>query len=78
MNAIEFLEERKFTSEELAKLHGLNPTTIRRMFVDEPGVIRLGTSRRRGKRQYFSLRIPASVAARVFGRLTVGGARPAA
>jgi len=68
-------QETVFTSEELAKLWKLHPATIRKVFVDEPGVIRFGHSGHRGKRQYFTLRIPASVAERVFGRLTVGAGR---
>lgn len=67
------IEESVYTAEELAKLRKLNPTTIRKLFVDEPGVMRLGHGPSRGKRQYYSLRIPASVALRVFARMTVGG-----
>jgi len=66
------LEEPKFTPEELAQIHKLHPSTIRKLFVDEEGVIRLGHPGLGRRRQYFTLRIPASVAARVFGRMTVG------
>lgn len=74
-NSMNVIEEKKYTSEELAELLKLHPTTVRKMFVDEVGVIRLGSAGRRGKRQYFSLRIPASVAARVLGGLIVGAGR---
>jgi hypothetical protein len=58
--------ERHFTPKELAGLWCLDETTIRRMFQDEPGVLRIGKSDRRdGKRDYVSLRIPESVALRV-------------
>lgn len=68
------LEEPKFTPEEIAKSHKLHPTTVRRMFLDEPGVIRMGHgSGHRGLGQYYTLRIPASVVRRVFGRMTVPG-----
>ena len=68
--------EAIFTPEELSVTTKLHASTIRRIFIDEPGVIRLGNTGSRKKRQYFTLRIPASVAARVFGRMTVGAARP--
>jgi hypothetical protein len=66
------LNEPLFTPEELSKSTKLHVSTIRKTFVDEPGVIRLGHASGR-RRQYFTLRIPASVAARVFQRMTVGG-----
>jgi len=66
--------EHHFQPADLAKLWGLSPTKIRRMFEDEPGVLRIGQpSRRVGrilKRSYHSLRIPESVAQRVHDRLT--------
>jgi hypothetical protein len=71
----ERIEEPKYTSEELAKLTKLHPSMIRKMFIDQPGVIRIGHTGTGKKRQYFTLRIPASVAARVLGELTVGGPR---
>ena len=57
--------ERHFTPKELAELWGFNENTIRRLFIDEPGVLKYGAPCRRGKRQYISLRIPQSVAERV-------------
>lgn len=66
------IDERKFTPEELAQIHKLHPSTIRKLFVDEPGVIRLGHAGLGRRRQYFTLRIPASVAERVFRNMTVG------
>jgi hypothetical protein len=71
------INEPVFTAEELARSRKLHPSTIRKMFLDEPGVIRLGHSGRRGKRQYFTIRIPQSVAERVFGRLMVQGRKAA-
>jgi hypothetical protein len=42
--------EKYFTPEELSNPLKLDPTTIRKMFMDEPGVIRIGhpTTRKRG------------------------------
>ena len=66
--------ERHFTPVELAALRNLAQSTIRELFQDEPGVIRMGEpSRRVGrtlKRAYYSMRIPQSVAERVHARLT--------
>ena len=67
------LDEPIFKPAELAKMTKYHESTIRRMFVDEPGVIRLGNPGGRHRRQYFTLRIPLSVVRRVFGRMTVGG-----
>ena len=66
-------DETVYTPAEVAKLKKLHPGTIREIFLDEPGVIRLGHPAKGTRRQYFTLRIPASVVARVFGRMTVGG-----
>jgi hypothetical protein len=68
------IEEKKYTPEELGDIFNFHPTTVRRMFLDEPGVLRYGHGTLRGKRQHFTLRIPASVAERVFRRMTVGSA----
>lgn len=57
--------ERHYTAKELAQLWRLDESTVRRLFRDEPGVLRIPHLRRRRKRDYVSLRIPASVAARV-------------
>jgi hypothetical protein len=61
-----FCFERHFTPKQLGELWGLDESTVRRMFQDEPGVLKIGNANRRdGKRDYVSLRIPESVAARV-------------
>jgi hypothetical protein len=58
------------TCKELAERWSLGESTIRRIFRDEPGVLRIPHSRRRGKRDYISIRIPASVEARVRSRMS--------
>jgi len=61
-----FVFERHFTPKQLGELWGLDESTVRRIFQDEPGVLKIGKSGRRdGKRDYMSLRIPESVAVRV-------------
>ena len=69
---MDFLSEQKFTTNELAAKAKLHPSMIRKLFMDEPGVIRVGHDGGRLKRQYFKLLIPESVAKKVFGRMTVG------
>ena len=58
--------ERLFTPKELAELWRLSEQSIRRLFIDVPGVFILGARHHRGKRSYVTLRIPAAVVARVF------------
>lgn len=63
--------ERHFTPQELAELWLLHESTIRRLFLDEPGVLKFGNSDRHdGTRDYVTLRIPESVARRVYAKRT--------
>jgi hypothetical protein len=64
--------EPHFTPEELAELWKLDISTIRRMFRDEEGVMRYGNTGTCGRREYVTLRIPASIAERVYVRRTRG------
>lgn len=62
---------RHFTPAELAQLWKFDESTIRRIFQDLPGVLRIGKSGRRdGKRDYVTLRIPEAVARRVYEERT--------
>jgi hypothetical protein len=62
------MNEPHYTPSELAKLWGVDPETIRNVFRNEPGVLKLGNNG--GKRTYVTLRIPESVAERVHRRLS--------
>jgi hypothetical protein len=62
------LFERHFSAAELAELWGLSENSIRRMFEDEPGVLIMDTSS--STRRHRTLRIPQSVAERVYTRLS--------
>jgi transcriptional regulator GlxA family with amidase domain len=66
--------ERHLTVAELASLWNLSQDTIRRLFLDEPGVIVIHRPRRRA-RTYKTLRIPESIAQQVYVRLVSGGPR---
>jgi hypothetical protein len=61
--------ERHFTLSELAATWGLSVETIRRLFADEPGVLKMPTAST-GRRRYHTLRIPSIVAARLHKRLS--------
>lgn len=61
--------ERDFSVTDLAVKWDLSDDTIRRWFRDEPGVQNWGR-RKPGKRAYDILRIPQSVAERVYRRVT--------
>lgn len=64
--------EPHYSVQVLAELWRLDESTIRRIFEAAPGVLRLGNDKRRsGKREYFTLRIPASVAEREYQRRVV-------
>jgi hypothetical protein len=54
--------ERHYSAREIATAWGLDASTIRRMFQDRPGVLKIGKAGRRdGRRDYQVLRIPESV-----------------
>ena len=61
--------EKHYSVKELSELWSLSERTIRRMFLQEPGVLEWGTSETRTKRCYKTIRIPQSVAQRVYRKL---------
>jgi hypothetical protein len=68
--------EPHYSVQVLAELWRLDESTIRRIFEGAPGVLRLGNDRRkRGKREYVTLRIPASVAQREYERRVVAASQ---
>lgn len=65
--------EKHYSVSELANIWNLSDNTIRRIFENEPGVLKWGAKEGRFKRRYTTLRIPATVAAHVRRRLqTIG------
>ncbi len=64
------LLERHFSPKELAQAWGLNERTVRDIFRDEPGTLKIGQTGRRTKRDHVTLRIPERVALRVYQRRT--------
>jgi hypothetical protein len=61
--------ERHYTVSQLSKLWFFSESTIRRLFIREPGVITINHQRTKSRRGYISLRIPERVAQRVHRRL---------
>ena len=61
---------RMYTPRELADLWQLSEQSIRRLFQDRRGVLKLGDDNPRGKRSYTTLRIPAAVVEQVFKERT--------
>ena len=64
------LFERHFSPAELAELWSLSEDTIRRMFENEPDVMIFENAERSSSRRRRTLRIPESVAERVYRRLS--------
>lgn len=67
--AIDAFEDQHFTLAELAAAWKISHEKARRLFQHEPGVVRFHRASARGKREYNTYRIPASVARRVRLRL---------
>jgi len=67
MNAV----EQHFSPKQLADLWGFSPDFIRDTFRKEPGVLAINRPEKLHKKGYLTLRIPASVAARVHSRLEI-------
>lgn len=64
------MAEKYYTPDELSELWAVSTETIRSIFRNEPGVLKIGKPGTRNKRAYFTLRIPADVAERIHARLT--------
>jgi hypothetical protein len=62
--------ERHYSVSELAEAWNISEDKIRELFLKEPGVLNFGKPPTRRKRVYRPIRIPESVAARVYARLT--------
>lgn len=63
--------ERHFAVNEIAELWAISHDTATRLFSNEPGVVVIKRPARKGKRLYRTLRIPQSVAERVYRRMQV-------
>jgi hypothetical protein len=64
------MKETHYTPAELAEMWGVSTETVRVLFREEPGVLKIGPDGTRFRRGYKTLRIPYSVAERVHTRLS--------
>jgi hypothetical protein len=65
-----FVAEKHFAPAELAEAWGVSIETIRSIFREEPGVLKIGKTGSKYRRGYVTLRIPEDVAERVHRRLS--------
>ena len=65
-------DEHRVKPGELAELWGVSVATIYRLFRDVPGVLVIDRPVKRYKRRYSTIRIPESVAKRVYEKLSKG------
>jgi predicted transcriptional regulator len=66
--------EKHYSVDEIAKEWGLSRDTIRRLFMNEDGVLKICRPGTRYKRAHTTLRIPESVKFRVHLRLSTKAA----
>ena len=53
--------ERHYTPAEVAKQWGVSVDTVRRVFADTLGVLKIGHAETQHKKKYVTLRIPARI-----------------
>lgn len=64
-------QEPHFTPEQVAEFWSLDANSVRRIFREEPGVLKFGNAKSTyKKRAYTTIRIPQSVLDRVHKRMT--------
>jgi hypothetical protein len=61
--------ERHYTATEVASLWQISADTVRKLFHNIHGVLKITQPARRGKRSYVSLRIPESVLQKLHAEL---------
>ena len=66
----EFSEEKYYTPQQLAEMWEVSVQTVRDMFKNEAGVLKIGSNGTRTRRAYKTLRIPESVVERVHNKLS--------
>ena len=64
------VDVKHFSPTELAEAWGVSVETIRSIFREEPGVLKIGKTGTKYRRGYFTLRIPQEIAEKVHRRLS--------
>lgn len=67
--------EKHLTVTQIAELWGRSYNLVKRLFENEPGVVKLVSNGTLAKRRYTTLTVPASVVQRVHARLEVQAKR---
>ena len=62
--------ERHYSVQQVAKMWGWSDNTIRKLFKEEKGVIKIGGPETRYKAKHWQLSIPESVLLRVYTKLS--------
>jgi hypothetical protein len=62
--------EKHYSADQLAELWAISADTVRKIFRDDPDVLKIGAAETRSKRGYVVLRIPESVVRRTHAKLT--------
>lgn len=62
--------EKHYNVQQVAKMWGYSEDTIRRLFRDEKGVLKIGSPETRFKRKRWQLSIPESVLIRVHQKMS--------
>jgi hypothetical protein len=66
------MKERHWSAAEIAQMWGVSADTVRDLFHQELGVLKIDRPQTRTKRAYSTLRNPESVLDRVYNRLSSG------
>lgn len=67
--------EQHYSVQQVAEMWGVSETTVRRLFEDQPGVVRISIPRmmrNRKQKPHVLLRIPGSVLARLYKQWSGG------
>jgi AraC-like DNA-binding protein len=66
--------ERHYSPAEVAKQWGISVDTVRRIFADAPGVLKIGHAESKSKGKYVTLRIPERILRAHHARLSTEAA----
>lgn len=63
------INERHYRVDDVSEMWNISKDTVRRMFLNEPGVVRFARPRSKYKRSYTTILIPESVLNRVYRQM---------
>jgi hypothetical protein len=68
--------ERHFTIKQIAGLWALSEDVVRRLFENDPDIVRVGHDEQLHLRRHWTFTIPESVVRRIHRRITQVGGKP--